>query len=161
MGGRVKTGIELRIFCSDTMLNYRLSQKFKLLGNSEFNHLTISLTCMRRPECLDGIRSWRKEANGDKKNFDRSDKALLGLHAWVYKETYCAPRLTLIKRILTRKGSRKICVLWESSLQRNALSAKKRMLSLRYYKNPKALTNQGTHNLPQLWHSKVVKSFLT
>ena len=159
MGGRVKTGIELRIFCSDTMLNYRLSQKFKLLGNSEFNHLTISLTCMRRPECLDGIRSWRKEANGDKKNFDRSNKALLGLHAWVYKETYCAPRLTLIKRILTRKGSRKICVLWESSLQRNALSAKKRMLTLRYYKNPKALTNQGTHNLPQLWHSRVVKAF--
>ena len=26
------------------MLNYRLSQKFKLLGNDEFNHLTISLT---------------------------------------------------------------------------------------------------------------------
>ena len=26
------------------MLNYRLSQKLKLLGNGEFNHLTISLT---------------------------------------------------------------------------------------------------------------------
>ena len=26
------------------LLNYRLSQKFKLLGNGEFNHLTISLT---------------------------------------------------------------------------------------------------------------------
>ena len=25
--------------------------------------------------------------------------ALLGLHKWVYKETYCVPRLTLIKRI--------------------------------------------------------------
>ena len=36
--------IELRISCSDIMLNYRLSQKLKLLGNSEFNHLTISLT---------------------------------------------------------------------------------------------------------------------
>ena len=44
MGGRVKPGIELRISCSDTMLNYRLSQKLKLLGNGEFNHLTISLT---------------------------------------------------------------------------------------------------------------------
>ena len=44
MGGRVKQGIELRISCSDIMLNYKLSQKFKLLGNSEFNHLTISLT---------------------------------------------------------------------------------------------------------------------
>ena len=26
------------------MLNYRLSQKFKLLGNDEFNYLAISLT---------------------------------------------------------------------------------------------------------------------
>ena len=26
------------------MLNYQLSQKLKLLGNGEFNHLTISLT---------------------------------------------------------------------------------------------------------------------
>ena len=40
----LKLGIKLGIFCSDTMLNYRLSQKLKLLGNCEFNHLTISLT---------------------------------------------------------------------------------------------------------------------
>ena len=40
----MKLGIELRISYSDTMLNYLLSQKFKLLGNNEFNHLTISLT---------------------------------------------------------------------------------------------------------------------
>ena len=40
----MKTGIELKISCSDTMLNYRLSQKLKLLGNCEFNHLTIILT---------------------------------------------------------------------------------------------------------------------
>ena len=44
MRGRVKPGIELRISCSDTMLNYQLSQKFKLLGNDELNHLTINLT---------------------------------------------------------------------------------------------------------------------
>ena len=53
MKGRVKSGIELRISCSNIMLNYRLSQKLKLLGNDEFNHLTISLTrCIiqRRPE---------------------------------------------------------------------------------------------------------------
>ena len=43
MGRRVKTGIKLRISCSDTMLNYRLSQKLKLLGYGEFNHLTIIL----------------------------------------------------------------------------------------------------------------------
>ena len=40
----MKAGIKLKVFFSDTMLNYRLSQKFKLLGNDEFNHLTISLT---------------------------------------------------------------------------------------------------------------------
>ena len=39
-----KTRIELRILCSDTMLNYRLSQKLKLSRNDEFNHLTIILT---------------------------------------------------------------------------------------------------------------------
>ena len=44
MGGRIKSEIKLRIFCSDIMLNYQLSQKFKLLGNGKFNHLTISLT---------------------------------------------------------------------------------------------------------------------
>ena len=44
MGGRVKIGIELRLSYSDTMLNYRLSQKFKMLENGEFNHLTIILT---------------------------------------------------------------------------------------------------------------------
>ena len=44
------------------------------------------------------------EADGDKETFDGSSKALLGLHARVYKETSYAPRLTLIKRIPTRKG---------------------------------------------------------
>ena len=44
MGGKVKPGIELKISCSDIILNYQLSQKFKFLGNGEFNHLTINLT---------------------------------------------------------------------------------------------------------------------
>jgi len=40
MGGKVeKTKIELMISCSDTMLNYRLSQKFKLLEYGKFNYL--------------------------------------------------------------------------------------------------------------------------
>ena len=40
MGGRLEeTEIELRTPCSDTILNYRLSQKFKLLGCGKFNHL--------------------------------------------------------------------------------------------------------------------------
>ena len=40
----METGIELSISCSDTMINYQFSQKLKLLGNSEFNHLIIILT---------------------------------------------------------------------------------------------------------------------
>ena len=44
MGDRVKPAIELKISYYDTMLNYRLSQKLKLLGNDEFSHLTINLT---------------------------------------------------------------------------------------------------------------------
>ena len=39
MRGKVKTGIELKTPRSDTMLNYRLFQKFKLLGYGKFNHL--------------------------------------------------------------------------------------------------------------------------
>ena len=44
MGGRVESGFELGITCSDTMRNYQLSQKLKLLGYGEFNHLTNILT---------------------------------------------------------------------------------------------------------------------
>ena len=35
-----ETMIEFRISCLDIMLNYLLSQKFKLLGYGKFNHLT-------------------------------------------------------------------------------------------------------------------------
>ena len=45
MGGRVETrGLKVKTAYSDTMINYRLSQKFKLLENDEFNPLTIILT---------------------------------------------------------------------------------------------------------------------
>ena len=44
MEGKGKIEIKLRIFYSDTMINYRLSQKLTLLGNGEFYHLTIILT---------------------------------------------------------------------------------------------------------------------
>ena len=41
MGGRVEeTNFELRTSYFDTMLNYHLSQKFKLLGYGKFNQLT-------------------------------------------------------------------------------------------------------------------------
>ena len=53
MGGRVESGFELEITCSNTMRNYRLSQKFKLLENGEFNHLTNILT--NATICLNSI----------------------------------------------------------------------------------------------------------
>ena len=92
---------------------------------------------------LDGIRSWQKETNGEKETCDGTSMALLGLHECVYKEISYAPWLTLIERIPTKKGSRKI---WGSSLQGKTLSAKIRMLTLCYYKNLKPLTNQDMHN---------------
>ena len=51
--GFAKRWIKLIMLCVTTVtysvlingvLNYRLSQKFKLLGNGEFNHITIILT---------------------------------------------------------------------------------------------------------------------
>ncbi len=44
MGDRAETCFELRITYFGIMINYRLFQKFKLLGEGEFNHLTIILT---------------------------------------------------------------------------------------------------------------------
>jgi hypothetical protein len=42
----VETWFKLRTIYSDIMVNYHFSQKFKLLGNCEFNHLTIILIYM-------------------------------------------------------------------------------------------------------------------
>lgn len=38
MEGRVESRIKLKISSSDTMSNYQISQKIKLLGSGEFNH---------------------------------------------------------------------------------------------------------------------------
>jgi hypothetical protein len=46
MGAGVETRFELKITYSDTLINYQLSQNLKLLGNNEFNHLTIILTAV-------------------------------------------------------------------------------------------------------------------
>ena len=46
MGGRVELEFELGIICSDTMRNYRFSQKLKLLGYGKFNHLTNILIAL-------------------------------------------------------------------------------------------------------------------
>ena len=43
MGRRVEIGFKLKITCFDTIINYHLFQKFKLLGNGEFKYLAIIL----------------------------------------------------------------------------------------------------------------------
>ena len=53
MGGRVEIGFELGITCSDTMINYQLFRKLKLLGNDDFNHLTIILIV-----CMEFVPKW-------------------------------------------------------------------------------------------------------
>jgi hypothetical protein len=40
----VESRFELGIKCSNTMRNYQLSQKLKLLGNGKYNHLINILT---------------------------------------------------------------------------------------------------------------------
>ena len=62
----------------------------------------------------------------------------------------------LIKETPTRKGFCRIRS-WGLLLGKD-FETKEKMLTLYYYKSPKIFTNQGTHNLPQLWHSRVVKS---
>ena len=99
---------------------------------------------------VDEIKSWRKEAEGNKQTFDESDMTLLSLHARVYKEIFCVSRLTLIKGSPTRKGFCKIHELKRIFLTRKDFLNQERMSTLRYYKNPKILTNQGIHNFPQL-----------
>ena len=59
-----ETIIELRISCPDIMLNYLLSQNFKLLGYGRFNHLTNTSnsykSChLRMLECL-MVKFWGK-----------------------------------------------------------------------------------------------------
>jgi hypothetical protein len=43
---------DLKTFGSDTMLNYQLSQKLKLIGRCKFNHLIISLTATNKSKTL-------------------------------------------------------------------------------------------------------------
>jgi hypothetical protein len=45
MGGELtESRFDPMTFGSDTMLNYQLFQKLKLIGRGKFNHLTITLT---------------------------------------------------------------------------------------------------------------------
>ena len=44
MRGTVEIGFKLKITYLDTIINYCLFQKFKLLGNGKFKYLAIILT---------------------------------------------------------------------------------------------------------------------
>ena len=82
--------------------------------------------------------------------------ALLGPHEWTCKKTSCAPWLTLIKGIPTRKGSRKMRALMKIFPTRKSPLCQWINVNPTYYKNPKTLTNQGMHNFPssdtlELW----------
>ena len=39
---RIEIGFKLKTSCFETMINYHLSQKLKLLGNDQFNHLNCT-----------------------------------------------------------------------------------------------------------------------
>ena len=56
-------GRQMKLLSFCILLNYRLSQKLKLLGNGEFNYLTInltlSLTCgLKLPLNKWGLNKW-------------------------------------------------------------------------------------------------------
>ena len=44
MEGRVETGFELKTACSDTMIDYHLSQKLKMWGNGDILTITEAYT---------------------------------------------------------------------------------------------------------------------
>ena len=106
---------------------------------------------------LDEMKNWRKEVDGSRGGSWRFQCGFLfGLHAWIYMEIPCTPRLTLIEGIPTRKGFCKIRALMKTFPTRKDLLCYRTNVNPTYYKNPKTLTNQGTHNFPsfntlELW----------
>ena len=57
--------IDPMTFGSDTMINYHLSQKLKLIGRGKFNHLTIILTCSNTHVTQDLWKNvWSKGVKG-------------------------------------------------------------------------------------------------
>ena len=51
MEGKEETRFELKITYSNTMMNFLLSQKLKLLENCELNHLLIILMVWNKKTC--------------------------------------------------------------------------------------------------------------
>ena len=80
---------------------------------------------------------------GTHKLLDEFDMGCLGFHACVYKETSCAPCLTVNRKTPTKKGFCKICESKRISPIRKYLLNQGTDVNptlLYYYKNPKTLT---------------------
>ena len=60
----------------NTMLNYQLFQKFKLLGNNKFNHLSIILTSLTLCESAFFVTLRPKDPGPEWKKEDLVDRAL-------------------------------------------------------------------------------------
>ena len=71
MGDRLETGLTA---CFNTMINYHLSQKLKLLGNGEYNHLTFTLQNLIEKNKL------HQNQSTTHKNFSKKKKKRLKLH---------------------------------------------------------------------------------
>ena len=56
MGGKSGDYHLSRTICFDIMINYQLSQKLKLIGNDEFNRLTIILTSIKDDEGVHAVK---------------------------------------------------------------------------------------------------------
>ena len=103
--------------------------------------------CTRRRGTSNGSKGWREERTDENEEaYDRSSVAFLDPHRYLYKEISYTPWLTLVKRVPTRKGSYKIHVLMRIFPIRKDISHQEIMSALHYYKIPKTLTNQETHN---------------
>ena len=71
---------ELRISCSNTIINYHLSQKLKLIAKGELNHVTIILT----------IFKWY---------LLNQKLALLGGTKWLHKVRPCTDDASCVKHL--------------------------------------------------------------
>ena len=73
-------------------------------------------------------------------------------------EISCTLRLTLVNGIPIWEESRKIHTFIRIfPIRKYILAPRNRSRFYTTIKNPQALKKQGTHNLPQLWYSRVVK----
>ena len=111
----------------------------------------------------------KREAD-EKKEADKNKEAKGNKKAWQVQHGFAwPPRISMQGIILyptinssqgnpyKEKIPQNICINEDLPYKEKTLSSKKQMSALRYYKNLKALSNQGMHNLSKLWHFRVLK----